>query len=135
MRLRSQRHQRGLSLATAIFVITVMAILAAMIFQLVRSNAESTQEEILLSRAFHAAETGVQFGLNKVFPPDPMATPAACPFVPASTGNFTFDQDGLNACTAEVTCMQVTVDSVNYITLKSKGTCGDVSRTVQVRAQ
>jgi hypothetical protein len=62
--------------------------------------------------------------------------PAMCPF-PVEPVTYNFDEEGhgLNACKAEVTCTQVTVDSVDYITLRSKGTCGDVSRTIQVRAQ
>jgi MSHA biogenesis protein MshP len=121
-------RQRGLSLATALFVITVMALLAVMIFQLIRSNAETTQEAILLSRSLNAAETGVQFGLNTVFPPDGVG--AAC-----GTESYDLEEDGLNACTAEVVCTSVDVDSVDYYTVTSTGTCGDVSRTVQVRAQ
>lgn len=132
MRLRERSHchgQRGLGLATALFVITVMALLAVMIFQLVRSNAETTAEQILLNRAFNAAETGVQFGLNRVFPP--AGTAGSCP---AST-SFNLTKDGLNACSATVVCSSVVVSSTTYYTVKSTGTCGDVSRTVQVRAQ
>jgi MSHA biogenesis protein MshP len=125
------KRQHGLSLATALFVITVMALLAAMIFQLIRSNAETTQEEIQLIRSFYAAETGVQFGLNAVFPPDPMGT-SSCPVTDTV---FDLDEDGLSACSATVSCSYVVVASTTYYTVKSKGTCGDVSRTVQVRAQ
>ena len=121
-------RQQGLSLATALFVITVMALLAVMIFQLVRSNAETTQEEILLNRALNAAETGVQFGLNAVFPPNGAAS--AC-----GTETYSLVEDGLNACEAEVSCSFIDVSSDRYYTVTSKGTCGDVSRTVQVRAQ
>ena len=121
-------RQRGLSLLTALFVITVMAVLAVIILQLVRNNAETTEEAILLNRAFNTAESGIQVGLNKVFPP---AGGGVCPF----TQTFNFSEDGLNACSAEVTCSLVNVASENFVTLKSKGTCDGVSRTVQVRAQ
>ncbi len=123
--------QQGLSLATALFVITVMALLAAMIFQLIRSNAETTQEEILLNRAFNAAETGVQFGLNEVFPPDGSASVCAGP----TPTVYSLEQRGLNACEASVVCSSLVVSSETYYTVKSTGTCGDVSRTIQVRAQ
>lgn len=131
MTRRLGNRQGGLSLATALFVITVMALLAVMIFQLVRSNAETTQEEILLIRSFYTAETGVQFGLNAVFPPDPGGM-SSCPVTDTV---FELEEDGLNACSATVTCSYVVVESTTYYTVKSKGTCGDVSRTVQVRAQ
>jgi MSHA biogenesis protein MshP len=125
-----------LSLATALFVITVMAVLAAMIFQLVRNNAQTTQEEILLVRSFYAAETGVQFGLNRIFPPDGIGADT-CPFAPNPTTTVTYnlEEDGVAECKAEVTCTKVTADSTDYFTVQSKGTCGDVSRTIQVRAQ
>jgi MSHA biogenesis protein MshP len=123
----SHRRQRGLSLATALFVITVMALLAVMIFQLVRSNAETTGEEVRLTRAFYAAESGVQFGLNAVFPP--AAGARSCP------ATFTLEADGLAGCEAEVSCTSVTVDGSDYHTITSKGICGEVSRTIQVRAK
>ena len=128
------KRQAGLSLATALFVITVMAVLAAMIFQLVRSNAESTGEEVLLIRSFYAAQTGVQFGLNEVFPPD--GVPASTCAVPMTTyPQFALDVEGLEACTADVTCAPLVVNSATYFTITSTGTCGAVSRKIQVRAK
>jgi MSHA biogenesis protein MshP len=134
----NRRRQRGLGLATALFVITAMGLLAAMIFQLVRSSGETTQEEVLLLRAFHAAESGVQFGLNYAFPPsgDPTACPVgAPPGTPNTYPDFEFEADGLNACTAAVTCNAIEVGGDTFYTITSTGTCGDVSRTIQVRAR
>src|SRR5690606_24624854 len=48
-------RQRGMGLATALFVITVMAVLAVLIAQLVRNNAQAAGEEFRLVRAFYAA--------------------------------------------------------------------------------
>lgn len=126
------RHrQRGLGLATALFVITVMAILAVLISRLVANNAGSTQEEIALIRAFYSAESGVQFGLNTLFPPNPLVM-GACPAGPV---NYDLVEGGLGACEVDVSCNSVTVSSVDYYTITSTGTCNDVSRTIQVRAQ
>lgn len=130
------KSQQGLGLATALFVITVMALLAVLINQLVFNNAQSTAEEINLIRAFYAAESGVQYGLNQAFPPDGSAT--ACPVVTNTSAAFTpptIDADGLNQCTMEVSCATLVVSSATYYTVTGKGTCGDVSRTIQVRAQ
>jgi MSHA biogenesis protein MshP len=104
-----------------------------MIFQLVRNNSETTEEEILLNRAFQAAQSGVQLGLNAVFPPAPLGT-SSCPGIGMST-IYELEEDGLSACTADVTCSSIDVDDVDYVTIVSTGTCGDVSRTVQVRAK
>ena len=59
-----RKRQAGLSIATALFVITAMALLAAMIFQLIRSNADTTGEEVLLIRSFYAAQSGIHFVLR-----------------------------------------------------------------------
>ncbi len=132
MKRGKRKGQRGLSLATALFVITVMALLAVMIFRLVRSNAESTQEEILLVRSLYAAETGVQFGMNIAFPPDGSATSCT---VTTTYPTFMLEVGGLVSCEAEVTCAPLVVTPDTYYTITSKGTCGEVSRTIQVRAQ
>ena len=131
--MNSLKHQAGLSLATALFVITVMAVLAAMIFQLVRSNAETTGEEVNLIRSFYAAQTGRQFGLNEIFPPDGMAV-TGCSVSPTNYPSA-LDVPGLEACEAAVKCEFLDVNSERYYTVTSIGTCGEVSRTIQVRAK
>ncbi len=123
------RKQRGLSLATAIFVITVMALLASLIFQLVRSNAQSTAEEVNLIRAFYAAESGAQFGLNRAFQPN---GGTSCP----ATTTYNFVEGDFNGCRAEVSCdNSIVVNSVTHYTITSAGSCGDLTRTIQVRAR
>jgi MSHA biogenesis protein MshP len=125
-----------MGLATALFVITIMGLLAVLILQLVRNNAETTQEEIKLIRAFYAAQTGAEYGLNRAFPPD--GSPSACPAVNNTASTFplaTLDVDGLYRCSFAVECSTLIVDSANYYTIRSTGTCDDVSRTVQVRAR
>jgi MSHA biogenesis protein MshP len=133
----NRRRQCGVGLATALFVITIMALLAVLIVQLVRMNAQTTEEEILLLRAFYAAQSGVEYGLNHAFPPD--GTPTACPTasapMPMTFPLETIDVAGLDRCTFDVSCSALTVDSTSYYTIRSTGTCQDVSRTVQVRAQ
>lgn len=129
--------QRGLGLATALFVITAMALLAVLINQLVRSGAQSTEEELNLVRAFFAAQSGVEYGLNRAFPPDDSDT--ACPTVHDTSVDFAEielgdDGEGLAQCSMEVSCHTLIVEGDPYYTITSKGACGEVSRTVQVRA-
>ena len=125
----ARKRQTGMGLATALFVITVMSLLAVLIFQLIRSNSETTGEQILLTRAFYAAESGVQFGVNGVFPPDMAGF--SCP----ASESFALDVDGLRECTATVECASINVLGETYYTITSKGTCDGVSRTIQVRAK
>lgn len=130
------RLQKGLGLATAIFVITVMALLAVLILQLVRSNAESTQEELNLMRAYYAAQSGIEYGLNRAYPPDGSA--GLCPAITNNSTTFTpatVTADGLAQCSMEIECATLIVSSNTYYTITSTGSCGDVSRTFQVRAQ
>lgn len=127
--------QRGLGLATALFVITVMALLAVLITQLVRSNAEAIGEELNLMRSYFAAQSGVEFGLNRAFPPEGGA--GWCPAVTASTTfvPLDFTEAGLSDCTADIECDTLRVTGKNYYTLTVTGSCGGVSRTLQVRAR
>lgn len=128
-------RQRGLGLATALFVITVMALLAVLITQLVRSNADAVGEELNLMRSYFAAQSGLEYGLNRAFPPNGDAS--ECPAATGTTtlGPLDFTADGLSLCTAEIECATLKVTGKDYYTLTVTGSCGGVSRTLQVRAR
>jgi MSHA biogenesis protein MshP len=130
-------RQQGVGLPAAIFVITLMASIAVAISLLVSQNAETFEEEVRLTRAFYAAESGAGFAMNALFPPDEFPlydTNAICPDNVGSPRVYEFTAEGLSSCSAEVSCvLDTTVDGLNYYTISSTGTCGDVSRTVQVR--
>jgi len=129
------RKQRGVGLATAVFVITLLAVLALGINQLVQDNSESFVEEALLTRAFYAAEAGAGFAMNGIYPPEefPGYGGTTCTGTPGSPVDYSFSIDGLVNCTAAVHCTSILVGSKNYLTIESEGTCGEVSRTIQVR--
>lgn len=129
------KKQRGVGLATAVFVITLLAVLALGINQLVQDNSESFVEEALLTRAFYAAESGAGFAMNGIYPPGeyPGYGGTTCAGTPGSPVNYSFSVDGLVNCTAAVHCTSITVGSNNYLTIESQGTCGEVSRAIQVR--
>jgi len=134
------RTQRGLGLPAAVFVITLLAVLAVAINALVSQNDAAFEEEVLLTRAFYAAESGAGFGLNALFPPAEFpgyasgagALPGDCA---VADDTYALVAPGLNACTAVVSCeVDATVADVDYYTITSVGTCADVTRTVQVRS-
>ena len=135
MKVISLKKQRGVGLATAVFVITLLAVLAIAINLLVQDNSETFVEEALLTRAFYAAETGAGFAMNGIYPPEEYSGYAGttCTGTPSTPVNYSFSVDGLVNCTAAVHCTQITIGSNNYLTVESEGTCGEVSRTVQVR--
>ena len=134
--ISKQLHkQKGIGLATAVFVITLLAVLALGINLLVRDNSETFVEEALLTRAFYAAETGAGFAMNGVYPPEEYSGYAGttCTGTPGSPVNYSFTVDGLVNCSAAVSCTAISIGSNNYLTIESEGTCGEVSRTIQVR--
>ncbi len=127
-------RQRGIGIPAAMFVITLMALLAAAINLLVGQNAEVFEEEISLTRAYYAAESGAGFAINSLFPPEEFPGYSGNAECAAGPRVYQFTVEGLNACTASVTCStDATVSGVDYYTVRSTGTCDNVSRTVQVR--
>jgi len=127
-------RQKGIGLPAAIFVITLMATIAVAVNLLVSQNADSLDEEVRLTRAFYAAESGAGFAMHLMFPPQDFPnynTAAVCPTVERS---YEFTTDGLSGCRVAIECVtDATVDSADYYTITSTGSCGDISRTVQVR--
>lgn len=127
-------RQRGIGIPAALFVITLMALVAAAINLLVGQNAEVFEEEISLTRAYYAAESGAGFAINSLFPPEEFPGYSGNAECAAGPRVYQFTVEGLNACTASVTCStDATVSGVDYYTVRSTGTCDNVSRTVQVR--
>ena len=86
-----------------------------------------------MSGAGSAAETGAGFAMNTIYPPEEYSAYATTAECAAGPRTYNFTVDGLNACSASVTCTLVTISGNNYATVESEGSCGDVQRTVQVR--
>lgn len=128
-------RQSGVSLPTAIFVITVMALLAVAINALVTQNARTNQEEINLTRALYAAESGAGFAMNTIFPPEGFPSYGAPATCAAGPRVYSFSVPGLNQCQASVTCSSKLVGSDNFATITSVGSCDNIERTIQVRTQ
>ncbi len=131
----SRNRQSGLGLATALFVITILALIAVYMSRLVTSNVASFTEEMELVQSFYAAESGAQFAMNNIFFPLAMSS-TQCP----ALTNFSFTAGALNTCSAAVACEEVGVDvdgdgnNEAFYTITSEGSCGLVTRTIQVRA-
>lgn len=127
--------QRGIGIPAALFVITLLAIIAVGINSLLEQNSETYAEEVNLTRAFYAAESGAGFAMNSIFPPEEFPQYNATAECAAGPREYAFTIPGLNACTATVTCsVDATVASVKYYTIVSEGSCDGVTRTVQVRS-
>lgn len=128
-------NQAGIGLPAAIFVVTLMVIIAIAVNQLVSQNAQTFEEEINLTRAFYAAESGAGFIMNGIYPPEEYSGYGSS-FCAGSGSPVTFSLtvDGLNECSVEVECDDsITISGTTYTTIESTGMCGDVQRTIQVR--
>ncbi|MES3007211.1 MAG: hypothetical protein V4751_05515 [Pseudomonadota bacterium] len=127
-------RQHGIGIPAAIFVITLMAVLAVAINLLVGQNAQVYEEEINLTRAYYTAESGAGFAMNSLFPPEEFPSYGSTAECAVGPRLYSMTVVGMSSCNASVTCStDATVEGVEYYTIRSTGTCGDVSRTVQIR--
>ena len=85
-----------------------------------------------------AAESGAQRKLNEIFSPGGVVNTGACAAFPP----YTFGVNGIEGCSntsVNVTCNFVTVDAVNYFTIRSEGSCGPLGdqafRIIEVQAK
>ncbi|MFT5321678.1 MAG: MSHA biogenesis protein MshP [Pseudohongiellaceae bacterium] len=123
-------------------MLTGLALLGVYINSLVESNAQSTAEAIELLNSFYTADTGAQLYMNELFPPNGVGGGSAfCAASSPVTFPFGIEGRGLNSCSAIVSCAEASVDvdgdgaNESYFTIQSAGSCGDLTRTIQIRAQ
>lgn len=62
------KKQQGSALVIAIFIILVMTLLVGALSRLLSSSSENTIYEVLGTRAFFAAQSGIEQGLAQLFP-------------------------------------------------------------------
>lgn len=125
----------GSALVIAIFVLVIMSLLGSALIRMQSSSAETVVYEVIGTRAYAAAQTGVQWQLSEIFPLNtPGITRCKSPIVEPIINGV----NGLD-CQFKVICDEVNYDGVQYYTLTSTGTCevGDVitSRTIKVEAR
>ena len=75
MRLNNSRmNQTGIGLPVAIFIITIMGLIAAAVNQMGETSSQVYIQNVLSTRAFYAAESGAQLRAQSVL----SATPCNC---------------------------------------------------------
>jgi len=130
--------QAGAGLPLAIFLITVMALIAVTLAQLQQTTGEMEAQDIQSVRAFYAAESGAQLALTRIVPKDPdmPIDTAAC-----TSGLYTqnFSAGSLSGCEVTVDCESASSSDGPVATLHSAGSCGSgldaAQREIEVRAQ
>lgn len=114
------KKQRGSSLAIAVFIIVVMAMLASAISKAISASSEQSVYEVLGTRALFAAEAANERALALIFP----LSGAALACAPTSEQIY-FTVSGLSQCTARYTCTESDPDAigVSYYSVAATGVC------------
>ncbi|MDX2368852.1 MAG: pilus assembly PilX N-terminal domain-containing protein [Colwellia sp.] len=134
-----KKHVQGSALVIAIFVLVIMSLIGAALVRMQGSSAEAMVYEVIGTRTYAAAQTGIQWQLTEVFPLD-TSTPTACSPIPEPDISSTA---GLEGCFFVVTCDSFSSEdpdnSTLYYTIESTGTCSiadiKTSRTIKVKAK
>ncbi|WP_286234696.1 pilus assembly PilX family protein [Thalassotalea sediminis] len=133
----SAKSQTGSALVIAIFVIVVMSLLGVALVKMLRTSSNTVVYEVLGTRAFQAAQTGMQWQLQQIFPLDNPAQSCPGGNLEPSIAHI----DGLKNCGFKTQCTlnPDVIAGAQYYTLTSTGSCtiDDVttSRTVEVQAR
>jgi MSHA biogenesis protein MshP len=140
---RSPNQQTGSALVIAIFVIIVLSALGAALVKVLDSSQESVGYEVLGTRAYTVAQSGLQWQLGEVFPLDSPAI--ACADIdnpppdnpPRPSFNHTL---GYAQCEVSVSCSDFDRENgIRYYTITATGTCAigseSTSRKIAVKAR
>lgn len=121
--------QQGSMLVIALFIIVVITLLVGSMNKLLQSSSETVSFEVLGTRAFFAAQTGMERAVALIYPLDiqnvnDSVTACATPIFEATFNNAA----GLVSCKVEVNCSvrQSTIEAgVYHFWLSSTGSCGE----------
>lgn len=143
----SRYQQTGLGLISAIFVITILAVMITGMARFFSLTQETTVQEFLGARAITAAQTGVELELtcleNGLSGCTASAAVGSIPGVwdywPGPTASESFSVKGLQGCRAEVFYYSVGSPEGSFWTIDSTGYCGGIgldgaSRRIVIRA-
>jgi len=116
-------QQTGSALVIAIFIIVVLSALGAALVNMLDSSQEGVAYEVLGTRAYTAAQSGLQWQLSEVFPltSDALACKNQTQ-INSATPNFTNTQ-GLAQCTVIISCTDFQRESVRYYSISSTAEC------------
>ncbi|MGN5139067.1 pilus assembly PilX family protein [Aeromonas sp. 164P] len=121
--------QRGSALMIALFVIVIMSLLAATLGRLLVDSGDKHTLDVRGTRAFLAAQSGLEVALSRLFPLSPASNSAFCLEVDKVDRlelNDAADPQIMTGCRASVSCKLVheTVSNTRSYRLVSEGACG-----------
>ena len=137
--INSIKKTQGSALVIAIFVIIVMSLLGAALVNMMESSQDNVTFEVLGTRAFNAAQSGVQWQLAQLFPLDSASQTCDVigeqPPIISNTAGF----EGCKIILTADSCVNFQHKGIEYYTVKSIGQCsidGEfTTRTIQVEAR
>jgi len=120
-RLRVPCYQRGASIITAIFLITALAVLGALMTKMLTMSSSETISEWYSTDALYAAESGIDWGAHRVV--NTLAVAAGCPAV-ASPETSTGHVVSSGQSWFDISISWTPVDSMCLYTITSTGRAG-----------
>lgn len=133
----TKTNSEGSALVIAIFIIVVMSLLGASLVKMLSTTAESIAYEVLGTRAYNAAQIGIQWQIQQVFPLN--GDPATCSNNDVNRPDLS-TTEGLENCRIKaLLCEETTIQTTTFYTITSRGECeiNDVitSRKLEVKAK
>ncbi|MBS1190733.1 MAG: hypothetical protein H6R10_2525 [Rhodocyclaceae bacterium] len=101
--MSAMRPERGFAIPAAIFILVVFAVLGAALVTLTSVSNEETALDVQQTRAFRAAQGGLEWGFYQVR----KGTPASCSSAGAEVA---LDAPTLSGFTVTVTCSDIAVN-------------------------
>lgn len=138
--------QKGSSLVIGIFILVVMSLLGAALIEIMEANEEAFTYEVLGTRAYNSAQSGIQWKMQELFPlrgalNNDSSDSSMC--IANDSDQISLDLSnvpGLHGCSAIVKCTSLVHEiTTTYYTVTSIGQCeinGEVtSRQIEVQAK
>lgn len=140
------KKQQGSAIVLALFIIVVMSLLGTAMVRMLSANAENIVYEVVGTRAYFAAQAGMQEGLHNIYPLQaPAEDCTALLPIPFTLVNRNYNNEGLLNCSATVivtNCESIeTAVGVfeHFYFIESTGQCtaGDITttRTIEVQSR
>ncbi|MBE8168771.1 MAG: MSHA biogenesis protein MshP [Shewanella sp.] len=126
---RLPSRQKGSMLVVAIFVLTVMFLLAAALINISQNEDKALTQEVWGTRALFAANSGADAALAQLFPLN--GNEHSCNEV--SENWSAPDVVGFANCAIEIGCQSFTADNVTQYRISSKAVCKSGSGSDQLR--
>jgi len=133
----NRKKQSGSALVIAIFVLVIMTLIGSALIRMQSSGAETVVYEVMGTRAYATAQTGLQWQLTQIFPLNTSgvtlcSTNIIEPVISATAG--------LENCEIAISCdHSISHDGVQYYTISSTGNCSvagiETSRTIEIEAR